>query len=105
MKIAQTAEIEQAKLAASEADRVQRTELQSLRELAETERNNVRQMSETDRLNTREMNENKRKEEDLAARERMNASDNMTAKELAEMEIESGEKVAVSTGTGIDQNP
>ena len=105
LKIAQTAEIEQAKLAASEADRVQRTELQSLRELAETERNNVRQMSETDRLNTREMNENKRKEEDLAARERMNASDNMTAKELAEMEIESGEKVAVSTGTGIDQNP
>ena len=69
LKIAQTAEIEQAKLAASEADRVQRTELQSLRELAETERNNVRQMSETDRLNTREMNENKRKEEDLAARE------------------------------------
>ena len=105
LKIAQTAEIEQAKLAAAEADRVQRTELQSLRELAETERNNVRQMSETDRLNTREMNENKRKEEDLAARERMNASDNMTAKELAEMEIESGEKVAVSTGTGIDQNP
>ena len=51
------------------------------------------------------MNENKRKDEDLAARERMNASDNMTAKELAEMEIESGEKVAVSTGTGIDQNP
>ena len=50
-------------------------------------------------------NENKRKEADLAARERMNASDNMTAKELAEMEIESGEKIPYSTGGGIDQNP
>jgi|21_taG_2_1085346.scaffolds.fasta_scaffold00527_11 hypothetical protein len=105
LKITQAAEIERAKLASIEADRQQRAELQGLRELSETERNNIREMSETDRMNTRERNENKRKEADLAARERMNASDNMTAKELAEMEIESGEKIPYSTGGGIDQNP
>ena len=70
LKITQAAEIERAKLASIEADRQQRAELQGLRELSETERNNIREMSETDRMNTRERNENKRKEADLAARER-----------------------------------
>jgi hypothetical protein len=36
------------------------------------------------------------------SRERMNESDNQTAKELAAAEILSGERVAVSTGTGIN---
>ncbi len=50
-------------------------------------------------------NENRRKAEDLAARERMNTSDNETAKLLAAAEMATGEKVAVSTGTGINPNP
>ena len=40
-----------------------------------------------------------------ATRERMNTADNQTAMLLAAAEIESGEKVAVSTGTGINPNP
>jgi len=35
----------------------------------------------------------------------MNASDNETAMLLAAAEIQSGEKVSVSTGTGINPNP
>jgi hypothetical protein len=35
----------------------------------------------------------------------MNTEDNRTAMELAAAEIASGEKVAVSTGTGINPNP
>ena len=50
-------------------------------------------------------NENRRKAEDLAARERMNESDNETAKLLAAAEMATGEKVQVSTGTGIDPDP
>jgi Tfp pilus assembly protein PilX len=43
--------------------------------------------------------------EEIAARERMNTSDNITALQLAEAEIRTGEKFAVSTGTGINPNP
>ena len=39
---------------------------------------------------------------ELASRERMNAGDNQTAMQLAQAEIMSGEKIAVSTGTGIN---
>jgi hypothetical protein len=35
----------------------------------------------------------------------MNAQDNETAMQLAAAEIASGEKFAVSTGTGINPNP
>ena len=102
LKMQQTAEIERAKLASSESDREERSELAGLRELSATERNNVSEMSETDRQNTRERNENQRKADDLAARERMNSSDNMTAKELAAMEMESGQKTSYTSGNGID---
>lgn len=39
---------------------------------------------------------------ELASRERINAGDNQTAMQLAQAEIISGEKIAVSTGTGIN---
>jgi hypothetical protein len=102
LKMQQTAEIERAKLAVKQAERDEKAELAGLHEMSETERNNINEMSETDRLNTRERGENKRKAEDLAARERMNSADNMTAKELAAMEMESGEKTSYTSGKGID---
>jgi hypothetical protein len=43
--------------------------------------------------------------EEIASRERMNTADNDTAKLLAAAEMATGEKVAVSTGTGINPNP
>jgi hypothetical protein len=53
----------------------------------------------------KQQSENQRTAADLAARERMNTADNDTAKLLAAAEIESGERVRVSTGTGINPNP
>ena len=42
---------------------------------------------------------------DLASRERINNEDNQTAKDLAALEIASGNKLAVSTGAGINPRP
>jgi hypothetical protein len=49
--------------------------------------------------------EDARKAADLQARLTMNDSDNATAMQLAAAEITSGERVAFSTGTGINPNP
>lgn len=49
--------------------------------------------------------EDARKAAELTARERMNTSDNETAKELATLEVVSDERFGVSTGTGINPNP
>ena len=49
--------------------------------------------------------ENQRTMADLEVRERMNTADNDTAKLLAAAEMATGEKVAYSTGTGINPNP
>lgn len=53
----------------------------------------------------RELHEDQRDENDLQARLYMNEQDNATAKQLAEMEIVTGEKVNLSNGTGINPNP
>ena len=49
--------------------------------------------------------ENERTAAEIDARLQMNDADNATAMRLAAAEIASGEKVAVSTGTGINPNP
>jgi hypothetical protein len=51
------------------------------------------------------MAEDQRTAAEIEARERMNTADNQTAMHLAAAEIASGDKVAVSTGTGINPNP
>ena len=53
----------------------------------------------------RQQAEDARKAAELQARIAMNTEDNRTAMELAAAEIASGERVAVSTGTGINPNP
>lgn len=53
----------------------------------------------------RQQAEDQRKSAELQARMAMNAEDNRTAMQLAAAEIASGERVAVSTGTGINPNP
>ena len=105
MKMAQEAEIEKMKIGAKERQLQEKVEQDNLQQLAETERTNIREMSETDRLMTREKGDDRRKAEDLAARERMNNADNTTAKELAQMEMETDEKTSFTTGGGINPNP
>lgn len=53
----------------------------------------------------KQMSEDQRTVADLAARERMNTADNDTAKLLAAAEMATGEKVAISTGTGLNPGP
>jgi hypothetical protein len=53
----------------------------------------------------RQQQESMRTAEEIASRERMNTADNDTAKLLAAAEMATGEKVAVSTGTGLNPNP
>ena len=53
----------------------------------------------------RQDREDQRKRAELDARMTMNMQDNQTAMQLAAAEIASGEKIAVSTGTGINPQP
>jgi hypothetical protein len=82
-RLAQQAQLEQAKLQDKQQDRAEKLQAMQLKEVAENERTAA----------------------DLAARERMNTADNDTAKLLAAAEMATGEKVAVSTGTGVNPNP
>jgi hypothetical protein len=49
--------------------------------------------------------EDRRVQAQIQARLEMNESDNQTAKQLAALEVATGEKIGVSTGTGINPNP
>lgn len=53
----------------------------------------------------KEQQDSMRTAEEIASRERMNNADNDTAKLLAAAEMATGERVSVSTGTGINPNP
>jgi hypothetical protein len=79
-RLAQQAQIEQQKLADRAQERAERLRQEEVRQLAENERTAA----------------------EIGARERMNTADNDTAMRLAAAEIVSGEKIAVSTGTGIN---
>lgn len=61
--------------------------------------------AELDKEKLRQDREDHRQEVELQSRMRMNAEDNATAKQLAALEVESGEKIGYSTGTGINPNP
>jgi hypothetical protein len=82
-KLQQTQQLEAAKLADRQQDRAEKLQSEQIKQMAENERTAA----------------------DLAARERMNKADNDTAKLLAAAEMATGERVAVSTGSGINPNP
>jgi len=53
----------------------------------------------------RQQAEDERTRAQIQARLEMNESDNQTAKQLAALEVATGERIAVSTGTGINPTP
>lgn len=65
-------------------------------------REQLKQRAEDQRLAVQEQNENMRAAEGNASRERINEQDNLTALHIAEAEVESGEKIAVEKGSGIN---
>ena len=79
-KAAQKSQLDAASLADKQQSRAENMQIEQMRQAAE----------------------NQRTAADLDARLTMNDSDNATAMRLAAAEIASGEKVAVSTGTGIN---
>jgi hypothetical protein len=83
----------------------QRLTMQAQLEQAKLQDNQLARMEKLQAEQAKEAAENQRKAAELAARERMNTADNDTAKLLAAAEMATGEKVAVSTGTGINPNP
>jgi hypothetical protein len=58
--------------------------------------------SDLQREQLRQSSEDQRTAAELSIRQKMNDSDNQTAMNLAQLEIISGEKFSVSTGTGIN---
>lgn len=87
----QRAQADQARLATQQQIEAQK--------LADKERERVERMRQEE---LRQMAENERTAAEIAARERMNTADNDTAMRLAAAEIASGERIGVSTGTGIN---
>ncbi len=80
-------------------------QLQSQLEQAKLIEKEKEMQAEMQRELMRQQAENERKAAELQSREAMNTSDNETAKLLAAAEIETGENIKVSTGTGINPNP
>ncbi len=66
------------------------------------EQNNLADMAQEQ---TREAHEDERTAAEIDARLAMNREDNITAVNLSQLEIETGEKFPVSTGTGINPQP
>ena len=87
----QRAQADQARLASQQQIEAQK--------LADKERERNERMRQEE---LRQMAENERTAAEIAARERMNTADNDTAMRLAAAEIASGERIGVSTGTGIN---
>lgn len=87
-------QIEQQKLAQQQQIEAQKLAAQQQKDAAAMQAEQMRQAAENERALA-----------DLAARERMNAADNETAMLLAAAEMSTGERVAVSTGAGINPNP
>ena len=103
MQVAQLgAQVQQAAIAQRAQSDQQRLTLQAQTEqqkLADRERERVERMRQEE---LRQMAESERTAAEIAARERMNTADNDTAMRLAMAEIATSERIAVSTGTGIN---
>lgn len=100
-KLQQQTALDQARmqLAAFEAQQGASTDQSRLAQSAEELRARIEMEARRQRA------EDERKAAELQTRLTMNTEDNETAMRLAAAEIASGEKVAVSTGTGINPNP
>lgn len=88
------AELKQAEMQLRSQERQMTLQQQIEKLQAELQREQLRQSAEDQRTRA-----------EIDARLAMNESDNQTAKQLAALEIASGDKVGVSTGTGINPNP
>lgn len=97
----QRMQVDQAKLQNDQQKMQSQQQLEAAKLAAKQEEFNARMQTEQ----MKQSGEDQRLSAELSARERMNTADNDTAKLLAAAEMATGEKVRVSTGTGINPNP
>lgn len=97
----QRMQVDQAKLQIEQ----QKMQSQQQLEAAKLQSQQQANFEKTQAEQLKQQAENERTAAELETRERMNTADNDTAKLLAAAEMATGEKVAYSTGTGINPNP
>ncbi len=104
-KAQQQLQLAQAKMQQTAALDAQKLALQQ--QLAQIEAQQAQGKAQQDmaEIAMREDRDDARTQAELMARVSMNEADNQTAMTLAQMEMMSGEKIAVSTGTGINPQP
>lgn len=83
----------------------QKLEQKDRSEQREDAREQQRLQRDADKEQFKQTQENMRTDKELASKEKINEQDNDTAILLAAAEIESGERIAVSNGGGINPNP
>lgn len=98
LALQQRAQTDQARLQLEQQKAAQKAQIDAAG-LADKQQSRAEDMQ---REQLRQMAESQRTEAEISARLQMNSDDNATAMRLAAAEIASGEKVAVSTGTGIN---
>ena len=98
-------QIEQQKMQAQQQFEQQKMQSQQQLEAAKLQAQQQELGQRTQAEQLKQQAENERTAAELETRERMNTADNDTAKLLAAAEMATGEKVAYSTGTGINPNP
>jgi hypothetical protein len=101
----QRAQLDQARLAQQAQSDQARLAQQAQTEQARLQDKQQDRAAELQREALRQQAGDARQQQSDAVRYQMNTDDNETALRLAAAEIASGEKVAVSTGTGINPNP
>tara|TARA_R110000868_G_scaffold398600_2_gene671863 strand:- start:11 stop:2569 length:2559 start_codon:yes stop_codon:yes gene_type:complete len=102
---AQKLQLDTQKLQAQQASEAQRMQLEQAGMQQDAQLRQAEMQKDVQLEQFRQQAEDQRKQAELQARLAMNTDDNRTAMELAAAEIASGERVAVSTGTGINPNP
>jgi hypothetical protein len=104
-KLQQDAALAQAKMQIDAQKAQQGVQVQTAKLQQDAQMQAARMQQEAVLQQQREQAEDQRTVAELQARMQMNTEDNRTALELAAAEISSGERIAVSTGTGINPNP
>jgi len=94
----QKAQIDAAKLQQGAAADQQRTQL----DVAQMQLDAQQEQARITLAQQIEQEETQRKLAEMQVRQAMNTQDNLTAMELAKLEVETGERFSVSTGTGIN---
>ncbi len=97
----QRMQVDQAKLQIDQQKMQSQQQLEAAKLQAQQQANYEKLQAEQ----VKQQAEDQRLAAELETRERMNTADNDTAKLLAAAEMATGQKVAVSTGTGINPNP